>query len=88
MWRRLVYHQCVGRLREAFRAEPWRYVMSLWLLIAMLVAYALAGESSGVFMAFILVTICWFVLYGVVIGCLLLARAENRFWNWFARQTI
>jgi hypothetical protein len=78
----------MARLRDVLRAEPWHYLMSLWLLVAMLLAYVLAGASSGVFVVFILVTICWFVLYGVVGFCLVLARAEDRFWHWFSRQSI
>jgi TRAP-type uncharacterized transport system fused permease subunit len=78
----------MGRARDVVRAEPWHYLLSLWLLVAMLVAYLVAGEASGVFIVFILVTICWFVLYGIAIGCLLLGRAEARFWEWFGRQTI
>ena len=76
----------MGRLCDVFRAEPWHYLLSLWLLVAMLVAYLVAGASSGVFIVFILVTISWFVLYGVAIACLLLDRAEARFWDWFGRQ--
>jgi TRAP-type uncharacterized transport system fused permease subunit len=75
------------RARDAVRAEPWHYLVSLWLLVAMLLAYVVEGRSSGVFVVIILVTICWFVLYGVAMGCLLLARAEARFWDWFVRQT-
>lgn len=76
------------RTRDLFRAEPWHYLLSLWLLVAMLLAYVIAGKSSGVFVVLILVTICWFVLYGLAIGCLLLGRAEARFWDWFVRQTL
>ena len=47
----------MGRLRDVFRAEPWHYLLSLWLLVAMLLAYVLAG-------------------------------AEARFWDWFARRTV
>jgi hypothetical protein len=76
------------RARDVFRAEPWHYLVSLWLLAAMLLAYVLAGDASGVFIVLIMVTICWFVLYAVAIGCLLLARVEARFWDWFGRHTI
>ena len=82
------YDGRMGRLRDVFRAEPWHYLLSLWLLVAMMVAYVLAGASSGVFMVFILAAICWFAVYAVVIGCLLLAKFEDRFWHWFSRQTI
>jgi hypothetical protein len=77
----------MARARHALRTEPWHYLLSLWLLVAMLLAYVIAGEATGVFIVLILAAICWFLLYGVVMGCLLLARAEARFWDWFGRQT-
>ena len=77
----------MGRARRAFGAEPWHYQLSLVLLVSMLLAYAVRGATSRDFLISILVTIGWFVLYGVVIFCALVARAENAFWEWFARHT-
>jgi len=82
-----VYHPFMGRARDVFRGEPWRYKLSLWLLVTMLLAYVISGSSSGVFLVFIVAAMGWFVLYGFVLGCVLLARTEESFWAWFVRQT-
>ena len=71
----------LGGFRRAFGAEPWHYQLSLVLLASMLLTYAVKGATSREFMLAIVVTIGWFVLYGFVILCGILARAENAFWE-------
>ena len=71
-------------VRRALPREPWHYELSLWLLVVMLLVYLVRGSTSGAFVVLILVTIGWFALYGFVILCGVLARADDAFWDWFA----
>jgi hypothetical protein len=74
----------VARALRVLRAEPWHYLVSLALLVAMLLAYKAAGSTSGISVVFLFVTMAWFVLYALAIVGSLLLRAEDSFWNWFA----
>lgn len=74
-------------MRRAFPREPWHYEVSLWLLIATVLVYLIRDGTSGAFLVVILVTISWFVAYGVVILCGTLARADEAFWKWFGWPT-
>jgi hypothetical protein len=78
----------MDRARRALGKEPWHHVLSLALLVVMVDAYVIGGTTSGVFLVFILIAIGWFLLYGFVIFCGLLARADNAFWDWLAGRTM